>query len=156
MEHLYKHKIPFALASNALRKNIEAKISYQKGCCSKFIGCVHVCLQRIILSSSSTFCMLSTVPWIEVVEWKCYSLLWWTSKIVRVVKDDWYFYINPEIIWSSWKNSFEVMRSQIKDDFCIFSKIICGYYYVFVGWKERFSVVIGSDEVKAGKPAPDM
>lgn len=54
MEHLFKHKIPFALASNALRKNIEVKISHQKG------------------------------------------------------------------------------------------------------WKERFSVILGSDEVKAGKPAPDM
>ncbi|KAI5661845.1 hypothetical protein M9H77_21168 [Catharanthus roseus] len=54
LEHLYKYKVPFALASNALRKNIDVKISQQKG------------------------------------------------------------------------------------------------------WKERFSVIIGSDEVKAGKPAPDM
>lgn len=25
-----------------------------------------------------------------------------------------------------------------------------------VGWKERFTVILGSDEVKSGKPSPDM
>lgn len=44
MGHLYKHKIPFALASNAIRKNVEVKISHQKGCCSKLIHWMCSCL----------------------------------------------------------------------------------------------------------------
>ncbi|XP_021718402.1 bifunctional riboflavin kinase/FMN phosphatase-like [Chenopodium quinoa] len=31
IQHLHKHQIPFALASNSLQEYIEAKISYQKG-----------------------------------------------------------------------------------------------------------------------------
>ncbi|XP_010689896.2 bifunctional riboflavin kinase/FMN phosphatase isoform X1 [Beta vulgaris subsp. vulgaris] len=31
IQHLHKHEIPFALASNSLREYIDAKISYQKG-----------------------------------------------------------------------------------------------------------------------------
>ncbi|KAL7000556.1 hypothetical protein U1Q18_001707, partial [Sarracenia purpurea var. burkii] len=31
IHHLHKHQVPFALASNSLRKNIDAKISHQEG-----------------------------------------------------------------------------------------------------------------------------
>lgn len=35
-------------------------------------------------------------------------------------------------------------------EYDIFSSVFC------VGWKECFSVIIGSDEVSKGKPSPDM
>lgn len=41
IQHLHKHRVPFALASNSLLEYIEAKISYQKGwkdCFSVIIG----------------------------------------------------------------------------------------------------------------------
>lgn len=36
-----------------------------------------------------------------------------------------------------------------------FSHIII-YQHWFTGWKEAFSVIIAGDEVKAGKPSPEM
>lgn len=36
----------------------------------------------------------------------------------------------------------------------IFSCLI--YLNIDIGWKERFSVILGSDQVKAGKPSPDL
>ena len=28
--------------------------------------------------------------------------------------------------------------------------------FICLGWKEQFSVILGGDEVKSGKPSPDM
>lgn len=36
MQHLHKHKVPFALASNSVRKNVDTKISHHKGWRERF------------------------------------------------------------------------------------------------------------------------